>query len=53
MYHPGILPLLGSVDLLSARIKLTASWILEEAGTWGEIFDTDLVDWGESEEESP
>jgi hypothetical protein len=39
------------MDLLSVRINLTASWLLEDAGTWGEIFDTDLVPWDESEDD--
>ncbi len=41
----------GPVDLLSERINLPESWVIEEPGTWGQIFDTDLVDWGESEDD--
>ena len=41
----------GSVDLLSARINLTESGMFEEVGTWIEIYDNDLVEEGEFEDD--
>ena len=41
----------GTVDLLSARINLTESGMFEEVGTWIEIYDTDLVEVSESEDD--
>lgn len=40
---------MGSMDLLSERINLVEPWMVEEIGTWGAIYDTDL-DRGESDE---
>ena len=38
------------MDLLSERINLTEPWAFDEVGTWAEIYDTDLVEWSESED---
>jgi hypothetical protein len=39
------------MDLLSERINLMEPCAFDEAGTWAEVYDTDLVEWSESEGE--